>query len=91
MMEENKALGDEPPAEAPAKVTQEAKANLDLPFDLNNLFNMQYSFDVLKEAIEFLAKQQAEMNARLTAQEAKPAPEYVPITLVKETEVKRVV
>ena len=89
-MEENKALGDEPPTEAPAKVTQETKANLDLPFDLNNLFNMSYSFDVLKEAIEFLAKQQAEMNARLTAQEAK-APEYVPITLVKETEVKRVV
>ena len=57
MMEENKALGDEPPTEAPAKVTQETKANLDLPFDLNNLFNMSYSFDVLKEVIEFLAKQ----------------------------------
>ena len=28
----------------------------DFPFDLNNLFNLQYSFDTLKSAIEFLAK-----------------------------------
>lgn len=34
------------------------------PFDLNNLFSMQYSFDTLKEAIEFLAQQQADMNDR---------------------------
>lgn len=26
------------------------------PFDLNNLCNFQYSFDVLKKAIEYLAK-----------------------------------
>ena len=32
------------------------KAIVDFPFDLNNLFNMQYSFDQLKCAIEFLAK-----------------------------------
>jgi hypothetical protein len=32
---------------------------IELPFDLNNLFNMSYSFDVLKHAIEFLAKGQA--------------------------------
>ena len=29
----------------------------EFPFDLNNLFSMQYSFDTLKAAIEFLAKQ----------------------------------
>jgi hypothetical protein len=26
-------------------------AHVELPFDLNNLFNMQYSFDTLKAAI----------------------------------------
>ena len=25
------------------------------PFDLNKLFNMDYSFDILKKAIEYLA------------------------------------
>ena len=33
------------------------KMNFDFPFDLNNLFSLQYSFDTLKKAIEFLAKQ----------------------------------
>jgi len=32
------------------------KMNFDFPFDLNNLFSLQYSFDTLKKAIEFLAK-----------------------------------
>ena len=41
---------------------QLAKLNFDFPFDLNNLFSLQYSFDTLKQAIEFLAKQQAEMG-----------------------------
>ena len=31
---------------------------LNFPFDLNKLFDMSYSFDVLKQAIEFLAGQQ---------------------------------
>lgn len=30
----------------------------DFPFDLNNLFSMQYSFDILKQSIEYLAKMQ---------------------------------
>ena len=34
----------------------EEKATVDFPFDLNNLFNMQYSFDQLKMAIEYLAR-----------------------------------
>ena len=38
--------------------TSEQKSKLDFPFDLNNLFNMQYSFDQLKAAIEYLARQQ---------------------------------
>jgi len=29
---------------------------IEFPFDLNNLFNMSYSFDVLKQAIEYLAR-----------------------------------
>lgn len=28
---------------------------VEFPFDLNNLFNLTYSFDVLKQAIDFLA------------------------------------
>lgn len=32
---------------------------VDFPFDLNNLFNLSYSFEELKQAIEFLAKNQA--------------------------------
>jgi hypothetical protein len=35
----------------------EYKLDSEFPFDLNNLFSMQYSFDTLKAAIEFLAKQ----------------------------------
>ena len=38
----------------------EAKTVVDFPFDLNNLFSMQYSFDQLKMAIEYLAKQQGD-------------------------------
>jgi len=30
---------------------------MDFPFDLNNLFSLNYSFDVLKQAIEFLARE----------------------------------
>lgn len=29
---------------------------VDFPFDLNNLFSLQYSFDQLKMAIEYLAR-----------------------------------
>ena len=36
------------------------KATVDFPFDLNNLFSIQYSFDQLKMAIEYLAKQQGD-------------------------------
>ena len=35
-----------------------AKAQEELPFNLDNLCNFQYSFDVLKKAIEYLSKQQ---------------------------------
>ena len=38
----------------------EFKQTVDFPFDLNNLFSMQYSFDQLKMAIEYLAKQQGD-------------------------------
>ena len=38
----------------------QTKAIVDFPFDLNNLFSMQYSFDQLKMAIEYLARQQGD-------------------------------
>lgn len=38
------------------KIDSEVKVKMDFPFDLNNLFNMSYSFDILKQAIEFMAK-----------------------------------
>lgn len=50
----------------------ELQAKGDLPFDLNNLFTLTYSFDVLKQTIEFLAKTQAahsKMLSHLVAQE----------------------
>jgi len=40
-----------------------------------------FSFDVLKESIEFLARQQAEMNLRMTELENKEK-EHVPITII---------
>jgi len=36
--------------------TDVTQVDIEFPFDLNNLFSMQYSFDTLKAAIEFLAK-----------------------------------
>ena len=42
--------------------TKEEKVKSDFPFDLNNLFSMQYSFDQLKMAIEYLAKQQGDQQ-----------------------------
>ena len=39
--------------------TQVIDFKADFPFDLNNLFNLNYSFDILKQAIEFLAQNQA--------------------------------
>lgn len=43
----------------PTMITEE-KAKVDFPFDLNNLFSLQYSFDQLKAAIEYLANQQGQ-------------------------------
>lgn len=37
----------------------ESKVTADIPFDLNSLFTLTYSFDVLKQTIEWLAKTQA--------------------------------
>jgi len=34
----------------------QADFKLQFPFDLNDLFNLSYSFDTLKRAIEFLAQ-----------------------------------
>ena len=48
-----------------ARIIEGQDFKKDLPFDLNNLFNMQYSFDQLKIAIEYLAKQQCDQQALL--------------------------
>mmetsp|Transcript_11511 Transcript_11511/g.17347 ORF Transcript_11511/g.17347 Transcript_11511/m.17347 type:complete len:97 (-) Transcript_11511:1894-2184(-) len=37
----------------------------DLPFDLNDLCNLKFTFDTLKQAVEWLAKQQALINKKL--------------------------
>lgn len=41
-----------------SKDSDELHLIMEFPFDMNNLFNLTYSFDVLKQAIEFLAKSQ---------------------------------
>lgn len=76
MMEENKALGEQPDDQQPVSVILENPNKPALPFDINKLCN--FGFDVLKEAIEYLAKQQAETNNRLEKLEAKGM-EYIPI------------
>ena len=55
-MQENKAKGYQHVGDT--NVTKNEKGIVDFPFDLNNLFSMQYSFDQLKMAIEYLANQQ---------------------------------
>jgi hypothetical protein len=47
----------------------------DFPYDLNKLFTLTYSFDVLKEAIEYLAKTQA-AHGKLLGQLAEDAKRY---------------
>lgn len=43
--------------ETTAPQVNSTKFKVDLPFDMNNLFNMSYSFDQLRIAIEYLAQQ----------------------------------
>lgn len=84
MLEENKALNDGlSEKEADVKLEQEVSVKFPLPFDLNKLCML--NFDVLKDSIEFLAKQQAELMDRMAAVENKEK-EFVPITLVEKTE-----
>ena len=59
------------------------KAIVDFPFDLNNLFNMQYSFDQLKAAIEFLAKQSGDHTVLINELLAR---EPGTITIIEKTE-----
>ena len=48
------------PNESSSRPQTQAKTVVDFPFDMNNLFNMSYSFDQLKMAIEYLARQQGD-------------------------------
>jgi hypothetical protein len=45
------------------------ESKLDFPYDLNTLFNLNYSFDTLKKSIEYLARQQMLMNERMANME----------------------
>lgn len=48
------------PLEEEAKVAEVLKSEemkVDFPYNLNNLFNLNYSFETLKKSIEYLAKQ----------------------------------
>ncbi len=38
-------------------LTNDSKLNVDFPVDLNSLFTLSYSFNNLKLAIEYLARQ----------------------------------
>ena len=40
-------------------------SKLEIPFDLNSLFTLSYSFDILKQTIEFLAKNQRAHSSML--------------------------
>ena len=53
-------LGYAANAEARNTFQSEEKAKLDLPFDLNNLIDFSHTFDQLKMAIEYLARQQGD-------------------------------
>ncbi len=58
-------------------MTEESKDNLaqlldddslpppELPFDLNDLCNLKFTFDTLKQAVEWLARQQQLINKKL--------------------------
>jgi hypothetical protein len=46
---------------------EDSSYSVDFPFDLNNLFNLTYSFDLLKQAIEHLANNQAN-HAKIISQ-----------------------
>ena len=48
-----------------ARIIEGQDSKKEFPFDLNNLFNMQYSFDQLKMAIEYLAKNQSDQQTLL--------------------------
>lgn len=39
------------------EVMKSEDMKIDFPYNLNNLFNLNYSFDTLKKSIEYLAKQ----------------------------------
>ena len=39
-------------------IVESTEVIIDFPYDLNNLFSLQYSFDVLKKSIEFLVQNQ---------------------------------
>lgn len=84
MLEENKMLHEEDKEQEPeaqVKLEQEVNVKVPFPFDLNKL--CMFSFDTLKDSIEFLARQQAEMNDRIGVLENKET-EYVPITVVEK-------
>lgn len=48
-----------------SKQTDDLDVKIDLPFDLNQLFSLTYSFEVLKQSIEYLAKKQAQQEKLL--------------------------
>ena len=39
------------------EILKSEELKVEFPYNLNNLFNMNYSFDTLKKSIEYLAKQ----------------------------------
>ena len=59
-----------------------AKGDYQFPYNLNNLFKMDYSFEVLKLSIEYLAKEQRLLKDRMSVMENRE-PEQVTREIVK--------
>ena len=80
MSAHGKELGYAANTEARSTFKSEKADKPDLPFDLDNLvefnFNFTHTFDQLKMAIEYLARQQGDMQILINELLARPEPTH---------------
>lgn len=87
-MQQEDADGTGPPQ---IRLGQEMNAKIPaFPYDLNKLCNYTFSFDVLKDSIEFLAKQQADINERMNNLETREKESAAPVTVIEKEIIKEV-
>ena len=60
---------------------------MEIPFDLNGLFHLTYSFDTLKKVIEWLAKEQGNLKKRMDSLGDETVPMSVFMEFKKEVNV----